>query len=115
MKAFVFALLLMVSSACFSQSKRYLYYFDKDLNLTPKGKALLNRVGTYTANLFEIKFYRASNNNLLWSQHFMDSSVQVSEGTYQSYYPDGTLESAGNYSKNSEDGLWQKWDSSGII
>jgi len=113
MKAFVLPLLLIISSACVSQSKQYLYYFDKDLNSTPKEKAILNGVGVYAANLFAVKVYNASNNTLLWSQHFIDSSLQVSDGMYQSYYPDGTMESAGNYLKNYEDGLWQKWDSSG--
>ncbi|HEY8659250.1 MAG TPA: energy transducer TonB [Hanamia sp.] len=113
MKTFLFPLLLIISSACFSQSKQYLYYFDKDLNSTPKEKAILDGVGTNTANLFEIKIYNASNKNLLWSQHFMDSSLQLSEGLYQSYYANGSVESAGNYSKGYEDGLWQKWDSAG--
>lgn len=113
MKIILSALLLIISSACFSQSKQYLYYFDKDLNSTTKEKAILNGVGTYAANLFEIKVFNASNNNLLWTQHFIDSSLQESEGLYQSYYPDGTPEAAGNYLKNKEDGLWQKWDSSG--
>jgi hypothetical protein len=115
MKLILSAMLLILSLVSFSQSKQYLYYFDKDLNSAQKDKASLNGVGIYSANLFDIKVYNASNNKLLWNQHFVDSSLRVGEGLYQSYYPDGTLESAGNYLNNKEDGLWQKWDSSGHI
>lgn len=109
---FIFSLLLIISTGCFSQIKQYLYYFDKDLNSTLKEKAVANGVGVYADGLFEMKIYNASGNSLLWSRHFTDSSLTVSEGLYESYYPGSLLESAGNYSKGQKAGLWQTWDSS---
>ena len=113
MKIIFSLLLLIISTGCFCQTKQYLYYFDKDLNSTPKEKAVANGVGVYADGLFEMKIYNASNNSLLWSQHFTDSSLAVSKGLYQSYYPGGIVQLTGNYSKGQEDGLWQTWDSSG--
>lgn len=106
-------MMLVISSAGFSQGKQYLYYFDKDLNSTSKEKAVANGIGGYADGLFEIKVYSASDNHLLWSQHFTDSSLAVFEGLYQSYYDGNIVQSAGNYSKGEQDGLWQTWDSSG--
>ena len=113
MKYILSALLLIVSAGCFSQAKQYLYYFDKDLNPVPKENAVANGVGTYSDGLFEVSIYNTASKKLLWTQHFTDSTLAVSEGLYQTYFPDGTVESAGNYQKNKEEGLWQTWDSSG--
>jgi hypothetical protein len=36
-------------------------------------------------------------------------------GLFQSYYSNGAIENEGNYLKNKENGLWQKWDSLGNL
>lgn len=109
------ALLLIISATVFSQPKRYLYYFDKDLNSTEKEKAVFNGIGIYINDLFEFKMFGTSGSNLLLIQHFTDSSLQQSEGLFQSYYSNGAMKSEGNYLKNNENGLWQRWDSTGHV
>lgn len=113
MKYILSALLLIASAGCFSQAKQYAYYFDKDLNSTSKENAVASGVGTYSDGLFEVRIYNAATKKLLWTQHFTDSSLAVSEGLYQTYFPGGTVQTAGNYAENKEAGLWQTWDSSG--
>jgi antitoxin component YwqK of YwqJK toxin-antitoxin module len=115
MKMALFCITFIISSACPGQSKQYLYYFDKDLNSTKKEKAIFKGLGSYVNGSFEISVYNTSQKNIVWIQHFTDSSLQQSEGIFQSYYANGTMESEGNYLKGNEDGLWQKWDSSGHV
>jgi len=99
----------------FSQSKQFLYYFDKDLNATPKESAVFNGIGQKENGLLEFKIFNASNNKLLIVQHFTDSSLQISEGAYQEFYESGVVKTKGNYSSGKENGLWQKSDSTGRV
>jgi hypothetical protein len=48
-------------------------------------------------------------------EHYTDSSLQLNDGFFQSYYPNASKEWEGNYLNGKEDGLWQKWDSMGHI
>ena len=105
--------LLFCTITSFSQTKRYLYYFDKDLNPTEKAKSIFNGIGVYENGLVELKFYNSLNKNLVFIEHYTDSSLQLSDGFFQSYYTNASKEWEGNYLKGKEDGLWQRWDSLG--
>ncbi len=105
--------MFIMSVACFSQSKRYLYFFDKNLKSVPKKKAIFSGEGSYVSGLLELHVYDANNNQLIWIQHFRDSMLQVAQGLYQSFYKNGGVEFTGNYSNGYEDGLWEKLDSAG--
>jgi antitoxin component YwqK of YwqJK toxin-antitoxin module len=97
----------------YSQTKKYLYYLDKDLNSTSKEKSVFSATGVYENGLLELRLYNSSNKSLVYIEHYTDSSLQLSDGFFQSYYPNASKEWEGNYSQGKEDGLWQKWDSLG--
>jgi len=114
MKNFLPTLLLFMSIAAHSQAKRYLYYFDKDFISTEKSKAVFYGTGEFEAGLVKLSVYNNADKQLLMVEHFTDSTLQTSEGLFQTYAAN-MLEVEGNYAKGKEDGLWQKWDSSGHI
>lgn len=108
--------LLLLSAAGFSQEKQFAYYFDKDLNPAPKANATFSGRGMYQSNgLFELRLYNLSNQKLLLIENYTDSSLQLNEGSSESFYPNGTVESTSNYASNKPDGLWLKWDSTGRV
>jgi antitoxin component YwqK of YwqJK toxin-antitoxin module len=112
---FLPAILLIISITATSQAKQFRYYFNKDLDASTKEKAVFTGVGSYVNDLFEFKLYNVQTNDLLAIQHFKDSLLQQSEGSFKSFYADGNLESEGNYLKGNKDGLWQKWDSASHV
>ena len=104
---------LFCTITSFSQTKRYLYYFDKDLNATEKAKSIFNGTGVYGNGLMELWVYNSLNKSLVFIEHYTDSSLQLSEGLFQSYYSNGPKELEGNYLRGKEDGPWLRWDSLG--
>jgi antitoxin component YwqK of YwqJK toxin-antitoxin module len=110
--SFVLAFITITS---FSQTKRYLYYFDKDFNSTKKSKSIFHGIGVYENGLVEVRVYNSLNNDLVYIEHYTDSSLQLSDGFFQSYHRNASREWEGNYLKGKEEGLWQKWDSLGHI
>ena len=108
MKAFVFPLLLIISSACFSQSKEFLYYFDKDLNMADEAHAVFYGTGAYENGLLKLMLYNNKDRHLIMIEHFTDSTLQLSEGLFASYYSNRNKESEGNYTKGKQDGWWER-------
>lgn len=107
--------LLFISVKGFSQSKEFKYYFDKNLKPIEKAEAAFTGTGTYYGAGIELKLYDASDKNLVSTGHFTDSSLQVKDGLFQSYYSNASLKSEKTYLKGTEDGLWKEWDSFGNI
>jgi len=107
--------LLFCTLTSFSQTKRYQYYFDKDFNPTDKAKSIFSGIGVYENGLVELRVYNSLNKNLVFIEHCTDSSLQLNDGLFQSYYSNGSKEMEGNYLRGKEDGLWQRWDSLGHI
>lgn len=112
---FLPAILLAISITATSQAKQFRYYFDKDLDISTKEKAVFYGVGNYINDLFEFKMYNVQGNDLLVIQHFKDSLLQQSEGSFKSFYADGNVESEGNYLKGNKNGLWKKWDNTSHV
>ncbi len=115
MKYILSALLFLFSAGCFSQSKQYLYYFDKDLNSVDQSHALFYGTGEYENGLLKLMLYNNKDKHLIMIEHFTDSTLQLSEGLFSSYYSNRVKESEGNYTKGKQDGWWERWDSSGSI
>jgi hypothetical protein len=59
--------------------------------------------------------FNSHDKHLIFIKHFTDSSLQVGEGLFSSFYNKNIKESEGYYESGKEDGLWQKWDSSGAL
>jgi hypothetical protein len=115
MRIIATAWLLLVSSACFCQDKQYLYYFDKDLNTAEKSNAVFYGTGVPEDGLIKLMLYNSNDKHLIMIEHFTDSSLQLSEGLFTSFYVNQVKESEGNYEKGRQTGLWLRWNASGNI
>lgn len=115
MKYILSYFLLIVSFTGLSQSKQYLYYFDKDLNPVEKIKAAFYGTGEYEDGLMKLMLYNNADKHLIMIEHFTDSTLQLSDGLFQSYYVNDSTELKGNYVKGKEDGLWLHWNQKGRI
>ena len=104
MKIIFAAMLLTISPACFSQSKEFLYYFDKDLNMADEAHAVFYGTGAYENGLLKLMLYNNKDRHLIMIEHFGDSTLQLSEGLFSSYYSNRNKESEGNYTKGKLDG-----------
>src|SRR5450432_4089901 len=102
--------LLFATITSFCQVKKYLYYFDQELNPAEKAKSIFSGLGMYENDLMKLVIYNTSDKSLLLTEHFTDSSLQVREGLFQSYYKNVSIEAEGNYVKGKKEGLWQRWD-----
>lgn len=109
------SVLLFITITSFSQTKQYLYYFDKNMNSTEQSKSIYSGIGASEDSLFKLIIYTPSTKQLLLVEHFKDSSLLVSEGLYQSYFSNASVESEGYYLSGKKDGLWQGWDSLGHL
>ena len=85
------------------------------MNATAQSKTVFNGIGMKEDSLFKLILVEASSKRLILTQHFTDSALQLSEGWFQSYYSNNAVELEGNYLKGKQDGVWDKWDSSGNI
>ena len=116
MKYFLLCTLVQFANVtCSSQAKQYIYYFDKDLNITDSSQSLFNGLGTNDDSLFKLVLFSSVSKRLILMKHFTDSTLQVGEGPFQSYYGNNQVELEGNNLNGKEDGWWEKWDSSGHI
>lgn len=108
-----FAGLLFSSTLCLSQTKRFLYYFDKEFNLIPKAQSVFTGIGTNENGLLKLSLYSNETNEIVAVEHFTDSSLQLQQGLFQSYYSNSFPEREGNYLDGNEEGLWKRWDTLG--
>jgi hypothetical protein len=115
MKYILSALLLLASAGCFSQAKEYLYYFDRDLNMADESHAVFYGTGAYENGLLKLMLYNNQDKHLIMIEHFTDSTLQLNDGLFSSYYTNSVKESEGNYAKGKQDGWWERWDSSGNV
>lgn len=96
----------------FSQFK-YIYYFDGSLNSCAKTAAKFTGYGTMENNLVAVRILDNFTQHPVIIAHYTDSSLAVNHGLFTSFFYNGKKESEGNYEKNTENGLWRKWDTSG--
>lgn len=106
------AILLFHFFNSFSQSEKgYIYYFDKNLEITDKSNSVFTGHGVLKDGLLQLSVY---SNDLpdyaLLVANFTDSSLAVNQGLFQSFYLNGKKETECNYEKNQLNGPWRKWD-----
>ncbi len=89
---------------------QYSYYFDNDINLVEKSHGVFQGIGGYVNGIFELKVFDIKRKKLLILEHFTDSSLQLSQGLFVSFLPNGNKEWEGNYLSGKQDGLWKKWN-----
>jgi hypothetical protein len=108
-------LCIVLSAAGKSQGKEYLYYFDSDLKMADSAHAVFYGTGGMDGDRLRLMLYDMKDKHLIMIQHFMDSSLQVSDGIFTSYYGGTAKESEGEYTNGQQDGWWQWWDTTGNI
>ncbi|MBA3674216.1 MAG: energy transducer TonB [Chitinophagaceae bacterium] len=115
-KIFIFYLILFfICSSSFSQNKKFIYYFDSELNSADKQKSMFTGTGSMENNLLKLHVIHNTTKQTVILAGYTDSSLTVSQGLYQSYFANGTKESDGYYENNKENGVWKKWDSTGRL
>lgn len=108
-------LMLLVSLTAFSQVEPILYYFDKDLKITPKSNAVFTGMGWLEDGHLKLRCFNNANKSVAFMAYFTDSTLSIFDGLFQLYYSNGDLLTDGNYVQGNQDGLWQKWDSFGNL
>jgi hypothetical protein len=103
--------LLFVSIAGFSQTTTF--YFDKDMNIVSAPGALFRGTGEPDNSLYKLSCYNKENNQLLFMAHFTDSTFNLFQGLFRSFYENGVIENEGVYQQGKENGLWKKKDRHG--
>lgn len=84
----VISIILFTGFSAQAQTQ-YSYYFDNDINLVKKSRAVFEGLGVYENGLFELKVIDKKSKKLLILEHFTDSSLQVSNGLFVSFLPNG--------------------------
>jgi hypothetical protein len=115
-RTFFAASIIFFTTISVHAQSQYSYYFDRNLNLvTRPAKAIFLGTGAYQNGLFELEIFDKRSKKLLILEHFTDSSLQVSEGLFVSFLPNGNKSEEGNYLKGKKDGLWKRWWQKGNI
>ncbi|MBS1569034.1 MAG: energy transducer TonB [Bacteroidetes bacterium] len=86
-------------------------YLDDGLQATSKGKAAYymepggaDANGGYVAQIFSI------DGKLKANGHYADAGYRIADGHFIFYFPDGKVESEGNYVNGRKDGVWTRKD-----
>jgi antitoxin component YwqK of YwqJK toxin-antitoxin module len=106
-------LFFSIFSSLFAQQYKYVYYFDKELNLCKEQKSVITGKGYWDNSYFKLDYFSNETNNLLFSAHYTDSTLKSRQGLFQSYYHGKVLEKEGNYVKDEKHGVWQQWNEKG--
>lgn len=112
---FLSLFILFIFSTASGQSKKYIYYFDQNMNITAQSGSVFYGSGLKDGNVFELKCFDIAKKYLVFIAHYTDTTLLKLNGLFQSYYEAGTQEKEGNYSSGRQEGLWQTWDSLGNL
>jgi Gram-negative bacterial TonB protein C-terminal len=104
---------LCTVTAVAQNKKRFLYYLNNNWESVPKEDATILGKGLVEKGLLKLDCYALTDNLLLMTAHFTDSSLSVLQGPFTSFHPNGDVAEAGVYKANNKEGVWQKWDSLG--
>jgi antitoxin component YwqK of YwqJK toxin-antitoxin module len=99
---------------CYCQPYKYKYFLDDNLNSVPQAKATMTGRAFWDGNGFRIDCFENTNNKLLITAYFTDSTLGILEGPFMSYYVNGKKGSEGNYKQNEMNGLWENWNKEGF-
>lgn len=91
-----------------------MYYFDKDLLSCKKSQSIITGKGLKENGLFRLDYFSNETGKILLSAHFTDSTLSVLQGPFTSFYPNTSVEKAGDYLQDYKEGLWQQWNEEGV-
>lgn len=115
MKIILTSLLLIVFATAFSQQATK-FYFDAKMQPVPKKEAVIFGTGETDSGLYKLTcYYMKRKHPLACVAHFTDSTQQVHEGRFQSYFDNGITSIEGNYRNGEKDDLWTGYYQDGKI
>jgi hypothetical protein len=106
---------ILISLVGNTQSKKYLYFFDKNMILTTEPQSSYFGIGLFDNNAIQMQCFRKVDKHIVFTAHYTDSTLASMEGLFQSYYSNGALENDGSFVKGKEEGQWEKFDSTGQL
>ena len=113
MKTLLLLLLCGITIAGRTQANIQKFYWNSKLEAVPEQEAVITGEGTKGANGFTVNYFDAKDNRLMLSSVFLDSTLTIYNGFFQSYHKNSKIEKTGNYKMDKEEGLWTKNDSLG--
>lgn len=115
-KKFIFLCILcsFIFTTAQSQTYKFIYYLDGNFSSVERTKAVMVGKGAEDNGLLKVECFAISDDRHLMTAHFKDSTLSALQGIFKTYHPNGRVEKEGNYLSNSEDGIWQEWDSTGM-
>ena len=112
MKLFYFVT-FFIAYSCSAQSYKFQYYLDENFSSVNKENATFIGKGYNKNELFQLDCFNKITGEFFMSAHFTDSSLNILNGLFKSYYPKQKRENLGYYVNSLEEGIWQRWDSVG--
>ena len=107
--------MLSVAIKAESQDYKFVYYLDKDLNSTSKGKATIIGKAYEHNGLLILNCFPKNSDKMSVAATVKDSTLSTLHGIFRSYHDNMQIESEGNYFENEMEGLWKYWNSEGYI
>ena len=114
MRVFLLSFFLISFPAVFAQKNyKYNYFLDNNFASVKKGNASYIGKAFTDSDLLQLDCFDA-NNYLFLSAHFTDSTLTNMTGKFTSFFPSGKVKSSGLYDTGLEEGIWVKYDSTGL-
>ena len=98
-----------------SQSYKFIYYLDKDLNSTSRGKAVIIGKGYESNGSIILDCFLKTTGKKIISATVKDSTLSTMHGMFTTYHEDMKIESLGSHFENEMDGVWKYWDKDGFL
>jgi TonB family protein len=111
----LFSIIILYSLASAGQDKKYEYYFDEKLNRVNESNALFTGTATKEQDLLSLQIVDKMTRQTVVLAHYTDSSLTVTQGSYQSFFSNGIKGAEGIYESNKQHGLWKKWNNKGKL
>jgi len=85
-------------------------YLNGHLEVTTKGKASYYRVLEGMEGVFYLGRTYSVKRKLLSEGRYADRELRIPQGRFVFYYPNGKVESTGDFSDGLKNGVWQRYD-----
>lgn len=113
-----FIILILIKLLCYNaeaQSKRYVYYFDSEMNPSSKAKAVVVGQGIKMESGVRVGFSVIEPRRLFKTTEYQDSSLAVMNGKDIEYFDNGGKKYESMYKMDRLNGTTLKWDSTGLL
>jgi len=91
------------------------YYFDRNFNATEPDEATFFGKITLENNMVKLTVHHYQHTDKVFSIHFTDSTLQICNGEFESYYNDDQKLIRGNFLLGRKNGVWLQWSDIGQV